>query len=340
MRTGSVLEILKICIANNFPVLLTGSPGIGKTDLVLAAAKSLGAEIILSHPVVSDQTDAKGLPFVSEDKKSAVFLPFGDLSLALSATEKTVWCLDDLGQATPAVQASFMQLLLSRSINGHRLSDLVTFVACTNRRTDRAGVTGILEPVKSRFTTIIEVEANLEDWCSWALDSNIPAELVAFLRYRPDLLSAFKATADLTQSPSPRTWANAAKFLNCGLSRELELDVLSGAVGQGTATEFLGFLQVYRHLPDLDGILANPKKATIPKNVDAKYATVTGLAYKATAQNFGAIVEYAKMLEIAKSGEFAVLLLRDTVRRCPDVCDTDVFLALVNTKLGKLINNE
>ena len=38
-----------------------------------------------------------------------------------------------------------------------RRSDQVTFIACTNRKTDMAGVTGILEPVKSRFISISEL---------------------------------------------------------------------------------------------------------------------------------------------------------------------------------------
>ncbi len=43
-----------------------------------------------------------------------------------------VCLLDDLGQAPPAVQAAAMQLLLARRVNGHAVSDHVTFLAATN----------------------------------------------------------------------------------------------------------------------------------------------------------------------------------------------------------------
>ncbi len=75
----------------------------------------------------------------------------------MTATKLTACFIDDLGQATPAVQAAAMQLILARTLNGHRVSDHVVFIAATNRRTDRAGVSGILEPVKSRFATLVEL---------------------------------------------------------------------------------------------------------------------------------------------------------------------------------------
>src|SRR5690606_26802195 len=144
-------------------------------------------------------TDVKGLPWIVDG--SAHFLPFGELDRALHADKLTVWFLDDLGQASPAVQASYMQLLLARRVNGHVLSDHVTFIAATNRRTDRAGVSGILEPVKSRFTTIVELGAHLDDWCQWAISRDIAPELISFIRFQPDLLCKFQASADLTNCP-------------------------------------------------------------------------------------------------------------------------------------------
>lgn len=54
----------------------------------------------------------------------------------MTATKLTACFIDDLGQATPAVQAAAMQLILALTLNGHRVSDQVVFVAATNRRTD------------------------------------------------------------------------------------------------------------------------------------------------------------------------------------------------------------
>lgn len=330
-------DLLSKAIPAGLPILVTGAPGIGKSNIVEQAAAAAGADVILSHPVVSDPTDAKGLPWAEKGAKEATFLPFGEMAQALKATKPTVWFLDDLGQASPAVQASFMQLLLARRVNGHKLPDCVTFVAATNRRSDRAGVSGILEPVKSRFASIVELVPNLDDWCQWALDNDLPIELIAFLRFRPDLLSDFKASADLTNSPVPRTWANVARLLQLELSPELEYAAIAGAVGAGPAAELVGFLRLYRDLPNIDGILLDPDSEVLPDQPAALYAVVTGLASRASEENGERVLRYAERLMEAGQGEFAAVLVRDTIRRVPAVKETRGFVRFASGEFASLV---
>jgi hypothetical protein len=343
--------LVKAILANH-PVLITGAPGIGKTDIVGQATHEVGevlrskdilkkdedVDLIISHPAVSDPTDFKGLPWPDKNSDHANFLPFGEFHRALTATRKTVWFLDDLGQASPAVQAAAMQLLLARRVNGHILPDHVTFVAATNRRTDRAGVSGILEPVKSRFTTIVELTTNLDDWCQWAYGHGIPPMLIAFLRLRGnDVLCNFKANADLTNSPVPRTWANLAKIEALGLPELIENAAMAGAVGEGAAIEYIAFRKLARNSVDIDAILIDPKNAPIPKTPDLLYATVVGLASRADQQTFPKIATYADRL-VADRGEYAVLLIRDCIRRDGKLAYTKTFTALNAGKLGQLIS--
>lgn len=337
LSPSMVSQLLAKMIPAKLPILLTGPPGVGKSDVLARAAQDAGADLILSHPAVSDPTDAKGLPWIAEDKTHATFLPFGELARALRADKLTVWFLDDFGQAPPAVQASYMQLLLARRVNGHMLPDHVTFVAATNRRTDKAGVSGILEPVKSRFAAIVEMKADLDEWCQWGFMNGIPAEVIAFLRFRPDLLCSFQASADMTQCPLPRTWAYASRLLSLNLPKELELPAITGAVGEGAAVEFVGFLRLYRELPSIDQILVDPDGAKIPDSPAALYAVTAGLGMKANAKNFGRVARYAQRLTDAQHGEFAALLLRDSIRRDSGVAHTQEFVRLAAGDLGQLI---
>jgi len=330
-------SILSRTIEAHLPVLITGAPGVGKSDLVAQAAREAGAEVILSHPAVSDPTDAKGLPWPNKDGESATFLPFGELARALDAKQATVWFLDDLGQATPAVQASFMQLLLARRVNGHALPDCVTFVAATNRRTDRAGVSGILEPVKSRFATIVNLEPNLDDWCEWAYQNSVSPEVIAFLRFRTELLSKFEPSADMQNSPCPRTWANVAKLVKLKLSPETELAAYAGAVGEGAASEFVAFLRIYRNLPNPDAVLMNPDQSPIPKELNALYALVVALASRATEENFWAIARYGTRLMENEQGEFGSLLILDSCKKDQRLVSTPEFTKLATTELGQLM---
>ena len=338
MTPSELTGLLAQTIPAGAPILVVGAPGIGKSQIIEQATKAAGANLIVSHPAVSDPTDAKGLPWISADQASARFLPFGDLSAAISATTRTVWFLDDLGQAPASVQASYMQLLLARRVNEHRVPECVTFIAATNRRTDRANVSGILEPVKSRFTAIVELETTLDDWCGWAMRYEIEPQIVAFLRFRPALLSAFAPTADLTNSPTPRTWAHASRLMTMGLPAPVLRHAVSGAVGEGAAAELFGFLEVYTELPDLDDIIGQPSGwGLIPKKAAALYAVVTGLAMKATATTIAPIVTYGERLAEKGHGEFAALLLRDIVRRDPAMMVTPAVMGALRGPLGALI---
>ncbi len=334
-------ELLAAMIPARLPLLITGAPGIGKSDIVSQAAQAAQADLLISHPAVSDPTDFKGLPWFEKGDKSASFKPFGEFNTALNAVNSTLWLFDDLGQASPAVQAACMQLFLARRINGHILPDCITFVAATNRRVDRAGVSGILEPVKSRFAAIVELEANLDDWCQWAYSHNVPPTLIAFLRYKPDLLCKFEATSDLTNSPVPRTWSHVAKLEALKLSPVLESAAFSGAVGDGPALEYLAFRKMYKSLVNLDAILMNPDKAAIPTKPDELYATVIGLASRANDTNFNRIATYAsRMVTDVNRGEFAVLLVRDCLRRDEKIQFTDAYVRLNCGPLGQLVSGK
>lgn len=337
MSPQALAQFLAQAFAARLPVLITGAPGIGKTDIVTTAANAANAELIMSHPVVEDPTNAKGLPWPDKDGKVANFLPFGELARAVHATKPTVWFLDDLGQAPPMVQASYMQLLLARRVNNHVLPDCVTFVAATNRRTDRAGVSGILEPVKSRFATIVELQPNLDDWCAWAFQHDVPAELIAFLRFKPEHLCNFVASADLTNSPLPRTWAHVSKLLALPLPPAVQLAAISGAVGQGAAIEFSAFQQLYAELPTIDSILNDPDASQLPTKPATLYAVVTALGIRCTLKNFPKVARYAERLWKAQHGEFAALLLRDCVRKDHAVMQTTAFVKLASDELGALI---
>lgn len=254
----------------------------GKTDIVKHACKSEGVKLQIAHPVVSDPTDFKGMPFVSDGQ--ADFLPFAELRSLINATESTVLFIDDLGQASIAVQAAIMQLLLAREINGQKISDHVMFIAATNSRSDRAGVTGMLEPVKSRFSTIVTLDISSEDWIDWAIQNDMPMELISFIGWKPDLLNGFKPTSEIVNTSTPRTIANLGRLQNKGLTAAIRDEVFKGATGEAFATEYIQFLNMFSTLPDLERILSDPMSVDLPKEVSQQYAIACAIASRITEE--------------------------------------------------------
>ncbi len=346
MKSTELKMLLKVAVKMNAPVLIVGQPGIGKSDIVSQVALETKYRLIISHPVVADPTDYKGMPWVTvtvDGTPKAFFIPFKELEELVNATEPTIYFLDDLGQAPASVQAACMQLLLARRINGHKVSDKVTFVAASNRRQDMAGVTGILEPVKSRFSSIIQLNVDLEDWTKWALENDMPVELINFIRFRPNLLMDFKPSKDMVNSPCPRTVAAVGRWMKAGVPKEIEFETYAGAAGEGFASEFVAFLKIYRGLPDLDLVIKSPTVVEIPGDLATLYALCAGLAAKVDEQNFDQIVKFANRLvdPIDVNGktvcyrEYSVMLLKDCLARNPKLQKSKSFIewASKNAKL-------
>jgi hypothetical protein len=108
-------------------------------------------------------------------------------------------------------------------------------------------------PLRNRFVHL-ELEADLSDWCRWAVSAGVRPEIIAFLRFKPDLLHAADTTSDANAWPTPRSWEMASHVL-CGVARrqntafltgagEFEAQLLDGTVGQAASAELLAFLRL------------------------------------------------------------------------------------------------
>jgi len=348
MRAKKLMEYLVFSFeTNKEPVLIKGAPGVGKSDIVKQAAakvrweefyrnftgykspelltkiasKTIGAKLIISHPVVADPTDYKGLPFVVNNE--AEFLPFGELKQLIYAEEPTIFFLDDLGQATPAVQSAVMQLLLARRINGHKISDHVVFVGATNRREDRANVGGILEPVKGRFKGgIIELEPHLEDWCKWAWENNMPSQLISYLQFRPKQLFNFNPTRDIENSPNPRTNEGVGNAINNNVPTDLRFEVVKGIAGETYAIEFEAYLKVFMTLPSIHEIESNPHSALVPTEISAKFAAMGLISDAMNQKNVGAFITYLQRL----GDEMLIAAMKNAAMKNPAICATQDFI--------------
>jgi len=325
MKPSTAISEISKLLSNFKPVLLSGPPAIGKTSIIKQIGEKLNRKVIISHPVVSDPTDYKGMPFIINGE--AKFMPFNDLKILIDTQEPIIFLLDDLGHAPHSVQAAAMQLLLERRINGYHVSDLVTFVAATNRRKDKAGVNSIIEPLKSRFCTIIEIEADLDDWVKWATEHDIVEEVIYFIKWMPEFLCDFQPTSELTNSSMPRTLEHLSDAFKCGISPEAELQIFSGTVGEQAATSFIGFLEIWRSLTKrfiIHQIISNPMGMEIPgeDETSVKYAICGKLSQLCDKDNFDSIIKYSKRL----GAEYSVMLVKNCVTKDPSLKETETFV--------------
>ncbi len=295
MIATQIIEALTIGLQHTRNFLLVGPPGVGKTDLVNKVAEQTEHNLLTFIAVTSDRTEIGGFPWIykTENGVKAEKVPVGDLAKLFTAKKPTIAFFDDVGQAPDNVQASLMQLWWSRQVGGKPISPFIKFLGATNRRQDKAGVTRLIEPFKSRLT-ILNLEADVKAWDKWARENNIPVELRAAILADPDMLFHFEPTNEITNDRNPRTIAECGKILREGYPDELLFEMLAGTAGETFAHYFIGFRDAFLsdELPKMKDILTSPETAEIPERLDLQYLVCLSLAAGAQPDTIEAIITY------------------------------------------------
>jgi hypothetical protein len=302
MNAEQATRAARFMIRNKLNFLLVGAPGVAKTAVLELATKAEDQNLIVFHPVISDPTDFKGMPAIMKRENCgeemaflAQFVPFDNLKRLLTADKPTVAFADDLGQASPMVQAAWMQLVLARKLDDKVVSDHITFVSASNRKEDKAGVSGILEPLKSRFASIIELIVDKDVWLKWARTNKIHPYVRAFIQTRGlDMLWSFTASNDMTNSPSPRTVEHVSKIMWGKPDVDLRQSLLAGAAGGPFSIEFETFIKIVKNLPKMSAIISKPDKCPVPSvsDVSAQYAIVEAMLDHANVKHIDSFLTY------------------------------------------------
>ena len=315
------------------PICIVGASGIGKSDIVALATADCGYKLMVLHPVVTDPTDWRGLPVMTVN--GAEFSAYGDLRQMIEATEPLVVFIDDLGQAPNSVQAAVMQLVLNRAVNGQRISDHVRFVAATNARTHRAGVTGLLDPLKKRFC-MLYYKPDLTEWQQWAAANNVSPKVIAYLSLKEKEFYSEEPTTDMSVNPCPRGWVRASRQYALGHSPDVWPQVFGGCVGKEAGAGLAGFIRIYDSMVSPDVVLANPDKAPIPSEPSALWALCSALAYRVTPATVGNYCKYLTRL-VSDKREYAMLSIKLMTARDPSLQSGKDYIDAASGPLGRLM---
>lgn len=318
MKPSNVITTLHHLLDINRPVFIWGPPGAGKSDVVAQVAAERKLELRDVRLSLLDPVDMKGFPTPDLAKNVMRWLP-ADF---LPTKGKGILFLDEMNSAPQSVQAAAYQLVLTGQIGEYKMPAGWRIIAAGNRAGDRSVVHAMPAALANRFYHI-DFDINVEDWCLWANKNGIHSDVVAFIRFRQNLLHSYDATQNPRAFASPRTW----KFLNDSyasqskLPKGLALDVYKGVVGDGPASEFISFVDVISQLPSIDEIALAPTTAKLPNSPSAKYAISTSLARATSMKNFDAFMKYVERLDT----EFQVLYMTDTLARDTSVAKTAAF---------------
>lgn len=279
LAPDQAVQLACAMVEKNLPIMLVGQPGCGKTDIMREVARITNRKLFLLHPVIDSPEDYKGFPMFQDGQ--ADFHPLGILREILNNREPAIMGIDDLGQACMANQAAMMQWIhpRNRELSGRKLPDSVAIMAATNGRQHNAGVTGFLDPVKDRWTTIVEVGISLTSWAKWAVAFGIDPRIISYLHLRPNNLSTFEPDKGIERTATPRAWEAMHEVVNLEIPRGCELEVYAGVVGKAVASEFFEFLQVEKELPNPQDI-EDGTYTKVPDEGNVRYAIIAALAHR------------------------------------------------------------
>lgn len=316
-------SILARLITARQRVLLVGPPGCAKTARVFAAAKATNHRVVVFRASMAERVDLGGclVPDLRQGVTRA--LPMELLHDLRTGSEPTILLLDDLGQAPMDVQASAMSLF-----DCHSLPDTVLVWAATNRPGDKAGVTSLCEPLRSRFDVAFAIATpgvedksdgavvlapwrdEVEGWCQWAQEQDYAPEIVAWHRATTGrTLYGWKPSGDpALRMPDFRSWHTVARLWAAELR---DLRTIAAAIGKPYAAEFLAFAALADQLPTPQQVWLDPDAAPVPTDPAAQYLIAAMLARAVEPKSAPQLVRYLGRLPRV----MAAFCARDAYRR-------------------------
>lgn len=326
MNVAQITEAVVAAYPSRQPLMFWGAPGLGKSSGVAQAIPLLNAMVRdLNKAEKRGVTKEETFGFL--DLRLAVMDPaelggvlFPDMKSKtmswvtpdfLPTSGRGILFLDELVQATPSIQACASQLVLDRRMKGYVLPPGWHVVAAGNRVGDRAAANAMPTHIANRFIHLYP-QVDVDAWVAWALKNKVDIRVIAFIKFRRALLSAFDPQSKTQAFPSPRSWEFVSKIITAFKGeREVMEMMIHGAVGAGAGSEFVGFLRVFEQMPSIDAILLSPSKAPIPTQASALFAVVTALSHRASADNLANVVTYFNRISDAGQPDFAIAAMKE-----------------------------
>lgn len=264
-HTQQIVSMIDTLTAAGMTPMLWGKPGVGKTALVEALALRPGfagcRRVLLGSQEKSDNTGIPSLATLTGERTGTEYsvTRFSTPDWVIEANEADgdfFVFLDELPQADPDVQGTFLTILQSRVMpSGAKIADHVRFIAAGNPTDIVQSGFELIEPLQNRLAHFI-YEPPREEWFqgmldAWGQDAD-DAELelrryvVAYINshgehlHKPPVQGANTTVINQNAWPSRRSWDNFATAGGRLLDNKDALEMLAiSLVGEAVARDFV-----------------------------------------------------------------------------------------------------
>tara|TARA_Y100000592_G_scaffold99255_1_gene174675 strand:+ start:31585 stop:32652 length:1068 start_codon:yes stop_codon:yes gene_type:complete len=238
------------------PVLLRGRHGIGKSTVVYQYAAKQNMEVVERRASQMTEGDLVGLPSIEGNSTS-----FNPPDWFKAACDRpVVLFLDEVDRATLEVRQGIFELTDSRKLNGHTLHpDTLVFAAVNGGEHGAQYQVGEMDPAELDRWTVFDIEPSVEDWLSWAKESNVSDEVWNFINGNRAHLEHTDDFEPNKVYPSRRSWERLDQCLaQADLLKEASpalYNLTAAFVGFEAAVAFNDFVLNYDRQVTVDDIL-------------------------------------------------------------------------------------
>lgn len=282
----SLMLLFKTCEDGERPIpaMVYSDPGLGKTETVYRAydktKEKMGDAMLPLLEKELGLMDAVDIacPMAVNGKLEYAYqewVPFHDKI-------KDKWCwilLDEFDRSQKDVQNLSQKMVLSKNLDGHRLSDNAFYIACCNGESDESFTTEISEATKSRWCHInlsSYGEADEQEWQDWAYDHDVCAEVRTFAKYG----SAYNAPTTPFKERAVcnyRTRRQADRILKaskrCSFrTDDIILPLLAGVLGSEAASALFATNDLLKGCPSPEEIIRDPENTDVPSSPKSCFA--------------------------------------------------------------------
>lgn len=317
VRASQAVSMISAFLKAKLVPLLTGSPGIGKSQIYQSIADQYNLKLIDIRLSQADVTDLLGFPNIQGNK--AGYVPMDTFPIEGDPIPKgySGWMLlfDELTSANTALQSASYKIILDRMVGQFKLHKNVAICAAGNLETDNAIVQPMSTALQSRLVHL-ELVVDAEEWLDWAGSNGIDHRITSYINFKPGNLYTFKPDHTDNTYGSPRTWEFASRVLQVTEDTSPDrLPMLAGTVSEGVAREFMSFCKIFQDLPTIKAIIDSPDSIKVPVEPSILFALTGAISHHCTMDNFEKLMVFINRMP----AEFQVVCLRDTGRRNPAI---------------------
>ena len=265
ITTKELLEILEFTPASQ-NIMLVGSHGIGKSEILTDYFKQKGMKVIpLFLGQMSDPGDLIGLPNKAEQKTS--FLPPYWWPLD---GKPIVLFLDELNRARPEVLQTIMDLALNRSLAGRSLPEGSRVISAVNAG-EEYQLTDLDPALVSRFN-VYNFIPTVPEWLLWADKNKLDYRVINFIQEESAWLDGNEGQkkgidTGLEKTPDRRAWKKVSDAIIGHESLgDIHRKLIAGIVGVAATSRFFGSISGNKVLTGIEVLLNFEKhQATLQK---------------------------------------------------------------------------